>query len=1078
MAGLRLACMVVAACMASGLAAQITWSNTQNPIPDNGPGVLNEIAVSVSNPGPSMRVTINIDHTSVGDLDIFLLAPGSNWPGGVPTVATEAAAIANGVVELTTGNGGSGDNYTSTQFVFPGDNLFDLLANTPPIATMTAPATGTWVPEGWGHFGAAATFSGRNGGWRLAVIDRVAGGTGTLVSWAIEFGHPSFGDCFVGPGIGGDLFQFRNGSTYALAASRPAGVPLQLSLRVIAKSNTAFPGSTPASTNSMSNCTAVVTSQPQSPLSYPGTATIDLSLTPLAAGTFSFILQLDSLDTNENPFLLTVQGQATASALPEITVFAGVSSAPILIDGGVDVHEPLIAATATVIDYVVLNDGFANLVINGSPKVAVSAASNCTAQVTLQPTSPVTATQTTGFEIAVTPTVPGAWSFQWSMANNDANEGPFNVTVSGMAQATGPEISVHSGSDIVDGGTDVLWPSTAGVLCYRELTIENFGDSNLDFIGSPSFTITGMTNCTATPYQPWYTPVAPAGFVRCGLDIFPLSAGAWSVSWSLASNDADENPFNATTTGNAQGPGIQVSRGAVAIADGSTDNIGTGFVVAAPTTLTYTFSNTGTTTLTLTNPANISGQVNCNVTITLPPNGTIPASGSTPTNISVTPLVAGNFSFTYSIDNNDPGPGKNPYNWTVSGATQTPDMNVVRSTTTVLDGSTDAVGAAFVAGVPGNLSYTLENVGTGPLSLTSPGSVTVMMNCVVNILTAPAASVAPGLSTALVLEVTVATPGSFSFNYSINNNDLFKNPYNWTISGTATAAPAPEMDVFRGSSPISASGTDLAGSAFVAGVGSTLTYTIANTGTADLNISTLPVAAPSSLVNCTATITTQPTSPIPAASSVAFAIEITPIAPGAFSCTVSIDSDDGNENPYNWTIAGNSAPPPAPEIEVTRGSVPVADGGLDSPGAAPAGSVITLTYTISNPGSAALNLSGIPAVALTGLSNCTAVVTLQPAITTLAPSTSTTFEVQVTPLAVGAFSFGLSIANNDANENPYDWTVSGTASSSGGGSGSRAGDAGGGCSTEERSAPIILLMAGLGLLLLLVGTRKRFFRRC
>jgi hypothetical protein len=53
-------------------------------------------------------------------------------------------------------------------------------------------------------------------------------------------------------------------------------------------------------------------------------------------------------------------------------------------------------------------------------------------------------------------------------------------------------------------------------------------------------------------------------------------------------------------------------------------------------------------------------------------------------------------------------------------------------------------------------------------------------------------------------------------------------------------------------------------------------------------------------------------------------------------------------------------------------------------------------------------------------------VNAQPA-SSVSPSTDTTLVLTVTPAANGAWSVDLSIANNDPDENPYNWTISGTA---------------------------------------------------
>jgi hypothetical protein len=110
----------------------------------------------------------------------------------------------------------------------------------------------------------------------------------------------------------------------------------------------------------------------------------------------------------------------------------------------------------------------------------------------------------------------------------------------------------------------------------------------------------------------------------------------------------------------------------------------------------------------------------------------------------------------------------------------------------------------------------------------------------------------------------------------------------------------------------------------------------------------------------------------------------------------------------------------APELDVTRSGTAVADGGTDSVTGTVAGVATSLTYTLTNSGSAALTITGPTTVA--NQSNCTATVITQSA-GSVAAGGSTSLVVSVTPTAAGAWSFTLSTPNNDADENPYDWTV-------------------------------------------------------
>ncbi len=102
-------------------------------------------------------VCIDVTHPWDGDLDIFLIAPDGKF------------------LELTTDNGGLGDNYTAT--------CFTQTAATS-IVFGTAPFTGDFTPEGsWSFLNGAPV----NGDWKLQLTDDGFGFDGTLNSWSINF---------------------------------------------------------------------------------------------------------------------------------------------------------------------------------------------------------------------------------------------------------------------------------------------------------------------------------------------------------------------------------------------------------------------------------------------------------------------------------------------------------------------------------------------------------------------------------------------------------------------------------------------------------------------------------------------------------------------------------------------------------------------------------------------------------------------------------------------------------------------------------------------------------------------------
>ena len=84
-----------------------------------------------------------------------------------------------------------------------------------------------------------------------------------------------------------------------------------------------------------------------------------------------------------------------------------------------------------------------------------------------------------------------------------------------------------------------------------------------------------------------------------------------------------------------------------------------------------------------------------------------------------------------------------------------------------------------------------------------------------------------------------------------------------------------------------------------------------------------------------------------------------------------------------------------------------------------------VTFRVENLGSAVLNLSGTPKVALTGTDSDMFTVTQQPS-STIASQASTDFIITFNPTTTGTKTATVSISNNDANENPYNFTLNGT----------------------------------------------------
>ncbi len=165
----------------SAVSSQTFTSTAPAPIPDNScTGAVSPIVVSgftSSIPTAKMYVRMNLTHTYVGDLDIFLESPSGQRLG----LSDQTGNASNG-----------GDNFTNTVFADSGAAI---------LPTTGAPYTGLYKP--WNAvftvnscaltttLTSFAALGGGilnpNGTWNLKVYDRAGTDTGRVVNWSIYF---------------------------------------------------------------------------------------------------------------------------------------------------------------------------------------------------------------------------------------------------------------------------------------------------------------------------------------------------------------------------------------------------------------------------------------------------------------------------------------------------------------------------------------------------------------------------------------------------------------------------------------------------------------------------------------------------------------------------------------------------------------------------------------------------------------------------------------------------------------------------------------------------------------------------
>ncbi|MEX0641712.1 MAG: choice-of-anchor D domain-containing protein, partial [Pirellulales bacterium] len=232
-----------------------------------------------------------------------------------------------------------------------------------------------------------------------------------------------------------------------------------------------------------------------------------------------------------------------------------------------------------------------------------------------------------------------------------------------------------------------------------------------------------------------------------------------------------------------------------------------------------------------------------------------------------------------------------------------------------------AVGTSLVR------TYTIESLGSGPLTLSGPSSVTITGPdaAFFSVVAQPTSPIAPGGSTTFQVQFLPTATGVRDATVNIASDDANENPYEFAIRGNASSTVA-EIDLrFGGVSivdgdltPAAADGTDFSAARTDGGT-ITRTFTIANTGTTGLNLTGAPLVSISGADAADFTVTALPTTPIAAVSgTTTFAVRFDPSADGLRTATISIVNSDTNESPYDFAVQGMGA---SPGVVISPGGV-------------------------------------------------------------------------------------------------------------------------------------------------------------
>ncbi len=355
-----------------------------------------------------------------------------------------------------------------------------------------------------------------------------------------------------------------------------------------------------------------------------------------------------------------------------------------------------------------------------------------------------------------------------------------------------------------------------------------------------------------------------------------------------------------------------------------------------------------------------------------------------------------------------------------------PEMVIKGSGSEIANGDTSPAtsdgtdfGSVAISGETASQTFTIENIGDAALTLS--GSPIVSLSGInagdFSVTTQPSSSIAAGNSTTFVVQFDPSDTGVRSASVSIANDDSDENPYTFSLQGTGTA---PEMDITQNGSGIASGGSYDFGEV-LRDESSTISFTINNMGDAVLNLGGSPIVSISG--DATFSVVTQPSSTVGVGNSTTFTVKFAPTSVGSTSATLSIASDDPDENPYTFDLSGTCV---FPDIEIFGSKViaagdmtPSTDDGTDFGLRHIPDDSVTRVFYVENTGTADLVLDA-PGIVLTGSSDFKVV--SQPASLTIEAGNKVAFSIRYTPTVNDTVKTELFVAHN-ADDSPYTFAL-------------------------------------------------------
>ena len=137
------------------------------------------------------------------------------------------------------------------------------------------------------------------------------------------------------------------------------------------------------------------------------------------------------------------------------------------------------------------------------------------------------------------------------IASNDADENPYDISMSGTGVEAEMDIQRPLGTSIADGGTDNVGSQTVGTVTLTYYADNSAGTAQLEVTAITASNLVNCSNFTVSTNLPLTVPPGATATFEISFDVD--AAGAFNLDLTIESNDSN-SPYNIHLTGDGAQP--------------------------------------------------------------------------------------------------------------------------------------------------------------------------------------------------------------------------------------------------------------------------------------------------------------------------------------------------------------------------------------------------------------------------------------------------------------------------------------------------------------------------------------------